>query len=239
MVGGIIVNRYIIVLLGITSIGLIIRLCLCIAFRRLIKASEDISKTNNSLMKMICMRFETCYKLKLGVNNVGNFVDKYIYRHKVYGLYLYTWENISMQILFICMIATVSFGTYLLVNQIGQAVIIPVASTGLACFVFLFFLDNILNFNIKKEHIRVNTTDYLENNMKPRLEAQYIHPDERREYQREYFDVKTKDESVKMDSKQIEKKQPEKKNPSKIDIKMNFNSQEQKIVDEILSEYLL
>ena len=45
------------------------------------------------------MKYETCYKLNIPVNNVDTFVDKNLTKYRFCGLLLSTWENISGQVL--------------------------------------------------------------------------------------------------------------------------------------------
>ena len=39
------------------------------------RQAEDMANSSHPLMKMLKRKFDTCYELRLGVNNVDTFVD--------------------------------------------------------------------------------------------------------------------------------------------------------------------
>ena len=90
---------------GLCGLGLLVRLIVNLVYRHLVKASENPAETKNKLMKLMKMRFEACYKAKIGVNNVDTFVDKYVYKHRFCGVLLSPWENFSGLFLVLCLLA--------------------------------------------------------------------------------------------------------------------------------------
>ena len=93
-------NNILLILMSVLcSLGILVKILIYGIYKNLIKSSDNMANTNNKLMKLVKMKFEACYKLKIGVNNVDIFVDKYMYKYKFCGILLYTWENISGQLL--------------------------------------------------------------------------------------------------------------------------------------------
>ncbi len=180
-------NILIYAMIGMCGLGIFIKWIVSLAYKRLIKASDQMGSSKNKLMKLMRLKFETCYKLKIGVNNVDVFVDKYVYKHRFCGILLYTWENFSGQLLLICML-TGSLGAVLgLIYECGQTTVLSTFFTGIFTSALLITFENLLNLNMKKNVVRVNIKDYLENYLKVRLEKEYFNPELLAEYRNEYF----------------------------------------------------
>ena len=67
---------YIIAGLGILSV--LTKFIVSRVYKHLIRAAGHMGKSEQPLMKMLLHKFETCYQLKMGVENVEVFVDKYL-----------------------------------------------------------------------------------------------------------------------------------------------------------------
>jgi hypothetical protein len=80
-------NVFIYSFIGLCGIGLAIRLIIDLVYNKLVKESDNPGASNNKQLKHMKMKFETCYKLKIGVNNVDTFVDKNVLRHRFGGIY--------------------------------------------------------------------------------------------------------------------------------------------------------
>ena len=93
-------------------------------------------------------------------------------------------------------------------------------ATLLPCFV-LYMQDLVLDLTERRERGKVEIVDYLENVCQPRLENEFFHQEEMQEYRKEYFDK---------ERKQLDKLlQPE---------QIQFTKEEQKVIEEVLKEYM-
>lgn len=172
---------------GLCGLGIIIKVMVSTTYKRLIKASDNMGTTKNKLMKLMKMKFEACYKLKIGVNNVDSFVDKYVYKHKICGIHLYTWENISGQLLILCLL-TGTIGLVLgLAYDCGKNNILFTFFSGVFSSSLLIAVESFINISAKRNIIKVNITDYLDNFLKIRLEHESLTPQILKEYGKEYF----------------------------------------------------
>ena len=79
-------------IMGLGGTCVIIKLGVNGMYRKLVRAAGQMGKSEHPLMKMLLKKFETCYQLKMGVENVEVFVDKYLNSYKKAGIHLYTWE---------------------------------------------------------------------------------------------------------------------------------------------------
>ena len=61
---------------GVCGLGILGKLLAHLGYAHYARVTGKIPETRNKLMKKMKMKFESCYKLNLGVNNIGLFVDK-------------------------------------------------------------------------------------------------------------------------------------------------------------------
>lgn len=172
-------------MLGFCIFGVLVKIMLDIIFSRLIKASDNMGTTNNKFTQMMKKKFETCYKLKIGVNNVDIFVDKYVYRYKFGGILLSTWENIGVQILMLCLLTGSVSSLLGLIYGCGKNEILSTFSVGILTSALLILIEGFMNNSGKKDVIRLNMKDYLENFFKVRLEQEAFHPELIEQYKKE------------------------------------------------------
>lgn len=165
-------------------------------YSRLMKASDNMGTAKNKLTQTMKKKFETCYKLKIGVNNVDIFVDKYVYRHKFCGILLSTWENIGGQILMLCLLIGSISAVLGLIYECGKQEILSTFSVGILTSGLLIFLEGMMNLSGKKELIRLNMKDYLENFFKVRLEQELFHPELMEQYKKEFLMQEEKEQGM-------------------------------------------
>lgn len=163
------------IVLGI--IGILLKVIVSGVYNHLIHASDKMGNSDNKLMKLIKLKFETCYQLQIGVHNVETFVDKYVYRYRVMGILLTTWENLSVQILVLSML----YGTAIVVSSIvagvSQDVLFIHFFTAIAVCAVLVLMDSINNLSVKRRRLQINIIDYLDNYLKVRLENEMMQTD--------------------------------------------------------------
>lgn len=174
-------------LLAIAAYGILIKCIVALIYKGLLKASDTMGTSGNKLMKLLRMKFETCYKLKIGVKNVDSFVDKYIYKYRFMGILLYTWESIGGQVLIISMLAGTVAVVTAIAGQCGQVAMLSTLLASICACALLVTAESMLNLPMKRKVLRVNIIDYLDNFLKARLENEYLHPEELDAYCKAYF----------------------------------------------------
>lgn len=180
-------NIFIYIMLGLLGGGILLKILLDIIYSRLVKASDNMATSNNKLTKTMKKKFEACFKLKIGVNNVDIFVDKYVFRQRFCGILLSTWENICGQILVLCLLVG-SISTILgLIYECGKQQVLSTFSVGILSSGLLIFLEGLVNLSSKKELLRLNMKDYLENILKVRLEQENESPELIEQYKKDYL----------------------------------------------------
>lgn len=224
------------VMLSICIVGIVVRILIRGVYKNLIRASENMANSQNNLMKHVIMRFEACYKLKIGVHNVDIFVDKHIFKHKVGGILLYTWENISGQLLTVnFVVATVSVGLAVF-YECGQDVILYTFLVGLIACSLLIIVDSFLDLSGKRIILQVNMKDYLENMLQVKLEQMYFYPENLEKYQNEYFKEEDTVNDIAVTHECSNDTLDEKKNSNSV---YNNEIVEEEIIATILKEYMI
>lgn len=169
------------------GMGLLFRFIVNIVYKHLVKESDNPGETKNKMLKHIKMKFETCYKLKIGVNNVDTFVDKHLLKYRLCGFLLSTWDNICGQILFLNLLMVPVLSVFGVVYKCGQNKLLLSGAVGILSSAVLILVDKSMNVSGKKRILRLNLLDYLENFCKVRLEQEVAQPELIEQYRREYI----------------------------------------------------
>lgn len=170
---------------GLCLIGLITKLLINAVYLRLVHASGNMSTSKNKLVRHMKLKFETFYKLKIGVNNVDIFVDKYVYKERFCGLLLSTWENIGGLMLVMCLLLAPISAILGVILKCGQTTVLYTFFTGVCASAILILVDNLFSLSAKKKLIKLNMKDYLENFLKARLIQEDMYPELFEQYRME------------------------------------------------------
>lgn len=180
-------NIIIYIFAGLGALGFITRLILDVVYNRLVRESDSMGATKNKQLKHMKLKFETCYKLKIGVNNVDTFVDKNVYKHRFCGILLSTWENFGGQVLFLSLLLVPVSAVFGVAFDGKQDKILLTGAVGILTSAILILVDKSINLSNKKAMIKLNLEDYFDNFCKVRLEQEAFHPEELEQYRKEYF----------------------------------------------------
>jgi len=180
-------NIIIYIFAGLCGLGFVTRLIMSLVYSRLVKETDNMGSTKNKKLNRMKLKFETCYKLKIGVNNVDTFVDKNVYKHRFCGILLSTWENFSGQVLYLSLLLVPVSAVFGVVFESDQNQVLLTGAVGILGSAILIVVDKSINLSNKKIMIKVNLEDYFENFCKVRLEKEVFHPEELEQYRQEYF----------------------------------------------------
>ena len=181
-------NILIYTFLGLGVLGVLLRLMLNFYYRYMVRESDKVGKTRDKTIKRMKMKFESCYKLKIGVHNVDTFVDKNVLGQKFCGLFLSTWENISGQVLYLCLLIIPSAVILGVLYDCGQEEIMYTGSVGILVSSLLIFVDKVINLSTKKQMLSLNLIDYFDNYSKVRLEEEASNPELTPSYREDYLE---------------------------------------------------
>lgn len=147
----------------VLGVSLLAKLISAITVRRMVKEAAGIQKSNHKLMKLIKAKFEHASLISDRVQNVGAFVDKYLYEYKVFGFRLHTWQSLPKKALIIILI----LGVFSICESIRRDGFTE-ATVGYIQWTSIFVLLLLLVQFVTGEHARLQATrnymvEYLEN----------------------------------------------------------------------------
>lgn len=230
-------NIAIYIMAGLCALGVLFRFLTGIIYGVLIRASDNMGVSKNKLMKQLKLKFEANYELKLGVHNVDSFVDKYVYRYRFCGIHLYTWENLCGQALVLCMLVGSICTGLGIAYAYPKDIVFSTLFSGILFSALLITLEGLTNLNAKRQILKVNVIDYLENHLKIRLEQEYFNPDMLERYRKEYFEEEKKEKEITQKRKAGDlKRERAAKEVQKA--KAEPAVSDMSVIEDILTEYL-
>ena len=216
-------------IMGIGGACAAIKLAVNGIYRRLIREAGQMAQSGNVLMKMLLKKFETCYELKMGVENVDIFVKKYLNTYKKAGIHLYTWEIVGDVMFGMTLLVSLLANLYISFMEYDRRIIVSFLLTGVLVCGVIILEDIFLNIPFKRQRLMVEIRDYLENIYKPRLDNQTFRKEEMEEYHREYFD----EERAQLD--ELLAMKTEEESP----VRIQFTKEEEEVIEEVLKEYII
>ena len=157
-------KKLLFVLMGIfAGIGVADKCVVGMTMKRLVQAAGNMNKSTHPLMRLVRAKFEHACMISDTVENVGVFVDKYLYEYKICGLPLHTVRRLEKICAGLCALTGLAgaFFSYQLYGM-GDAVLRTGAcGVGLGILVWLFHLttDEEYCLQMAKNYM----VDYLEN----------------------------------------------------------------------------
>lgn len=197
---------------------------------RLTKAASNMGQSEHRLMKSLRVKFDTCYQLKIGVPNVEIFVEKYLRHYRVLGLYIQTWEAFCNLCMLLAMLVSLGGGIFTMFLGIEETVVFAGLGSGIAGNGIILLFDCLYGVSNKRELLRIDMMDFLENIYKPRLENETFHSQMLTEYQQEYFDEADRDGKVVSLNSRENTKTP--------DYQVEFTKEEEEVIREVIREYM-
>lgn len=99
---------------GLMLLGVLAKAVSHFTVRKMVKEAGEIHKSNHRLMRLLKAKFEHASMVSDKVQNVGAFVNKYIYEYKVMGMRLGVWRTFPKKILWLtCLLGVLaSFESY-------------------------------------------------------------------------------------------------------------------------------
>ena len=157
-------KKLLFVLMGmLTGLGVADKCIVSMTMKRMIEAAGSMSKSNHPLMRLVRAKFEHACMISDTVENVGVFVDKYLYEYKVCGLRLHTLRRLEKMFSGLLIVTGLAGAglTYQVYGMGDEALRMGAAGCGLGILVWLFHLTTDENYCM--EMAKNYMVDYLEN----------------------------------------------------------------------------
>ena len=159
-------DRHVIyVLMGMSAFaGVVSKVVVGRTLRKLVAAAESMGKSNHPLMRLVRAKFEHTCMISEKVENVGVFVDKYLYEYRIGGVRLHAWRRLQMA-------GAGAIISYRIKGATEQTAMI--GGTGVALALIVFLVHMLTDEEYRLEAVRNYMVDYLENIYQHRYEKTY------------------------------------------------------------------
>ena len=168
-------DRHVIyVLMGMSAFaGVVSKVVVGRTLRKLVAAAGSMGKSNHPLMRLVRAKFEHTCMISEKVENVGVFVDKYLYEYRVGGVRLHAWRRLQMAGAGLCLIlgGVGAIISYRIKGATEQTAMI--GGTGVALALIVFLVHMLTDEEYRLEAVRNYMVDYLENIYQHRYEKTY------------------------------------------------------------------
>ena len=168
-------DRHVIyVLMGMSAFaGVVSKVVVGRTLRKLVAAAESMGKSNHPLMRLVRAKFEHTCMISEKVENVGVFVDKYLYEYRVGGVRLHAWRRLQMAGAGLCLIlgGVGAIISYRIKGATEQTAMI--GGTGVTLALIVFLVHMLTDEEYRLEAVRNYMVDYLENIYQHRYEKTY------------------------------------------------------------------
>lgn len=157
----------------VAAIGVCSKLVSQFALKRLVRASGNMNKSTHKLMKLMRAKYEHACMVSDKVQNVGAFVDKYVFEYRILGLRLHTWQQMQKQTMWMsALLGALGAWMHYYVYGMGE-VIYRYAGSGAVLMMLLFLLHITTDEKYLLKSSKTYMIDYLENVCAHRYEKLY------------------------------------------------------------------
>ncbi len=158
-----------IIIISLLLLSIICQIMIGVIYQKLINETDNLSTTDNKQLKLCKLKFQNCYQLNGNVPNIAVFVDKFISRLKVAHVSLSGLKLISLQLVMLSVFMSGVGACIGIINGDILFRILPFYLMALAGLYFYFSIASVVDIQGRKENLKINLIDYLENHMLNRL----------------------------------------------------------------------
>lgn len=150
-------------------LSVVCQIIIGVLYQSMIHETENMSATENKLLKQCKTKFSNCYQLNAGVSNIPIFVDKFLNRIRLMGISITSFHHFSGQLMLLSVFAA-GLGICKGIIE-GQSLgeLLPYYIISLFGLYIYFSVSALVDAKGKKRVLKTNIVDYLENSMVNRL----------------------------------------------------------------------
>ena len=150
-------------MLGVGIVGILAKVMNYVTLRKLVNAAGSMSKSTHKLMKLVRAKYEHACMAHESVENVGVFVEKYIYEYRGFLFRIHTWRQIELlSVWFVGILAVIGAALSYMEGGLTETVYQYIAG-GAAEAVLLMVIIRMSDEPYKIKAIKMYMVDYLEN----------------------------------------------------------------------------
>ena len=194
-------------------LGMLSQCILYIFYGNLAQEAQNMYKTNHKLLKQIKLKYENYYSLGMKVANMEAFLGKMLCKYRIWGISIHGWRQCNKWCAFLSLAAGWACGH---------------ALEGLSLAALFILFEQIIGLDVKEKLLYWNMEDFLENLLQYRLASMEEAEDAPQAISRETSQETQQAIPEAMAAAANEKTQSQN----------TFSSADEKIINEILAEFL-
>lgn len=153
-------------------LSIICQIIVGVIYHGMILEAENMSTTENKLLKQCKLKYTNCYKLNGRLVNTSVFVDKFMQRIRYARFSLVRLTHVSGQLMMLSVVVTGVAVCFSLAAGDTLFQIIPYYLSSILGLYLYFSISGVVDIQGKKNMLKTNLVDYLENHLAPRLEVE-------------------------------------------------------------------
>lgn len=157
------------IFLALLSLSIICQIIIGVIYRKLIKETDNMSTAKNKFLKQCKLKFINCYQLSGEVANISVFVDKSMSKISFLGISMSVWHHLAGQFILLSVVAAGAGACYEITQGEKKKKILPYYVVSFLALYVYFSVSGLVDITGKKECLKINLVDYLENHMVNKL----------------------------------------------------------------------
>ncbi len=158
-----------IILFTLLLLSISMQIIIGVLFQNMINETDNMSATDNKILKQCKLKFVNCYQMNQGVPNIPVFVDKFINRIKLGWFTIPTLSHLSGQIMLLSVFTAGVGACRGIIKSSPITEILPFYIISFSGLYLYFSISTIVDIKGRTRILKVNIVDYLENHMVTRL----------------------------------------------------------------------
>lgn len=151
------------IMAAICVAGVIGKLIVNHIYKKLIKQSDNLTTAEDRQLRQLKTRYETTYRMNVGVHNVSAFVENNINRYKKGFFHIKKLENITLNCGLFTFVLGLCAALLSFVYEAETKAIVMNSSIGLILAISMVLVDNIIDTKSKRESLVTHLCNYLTN----------------------------------------------------------------------------
>lgn len=162
------------IFLMLLLLSIICQIMIGVIYRNMIKETDNMSATDNKFLKQCKLKFANCYQMSGGVANIPVFVDKFLSKVSFMGISLTGFQHLAGQLMLLSIVAAGAGACREIIQGETVGKVLPYYIVSFLALYAYFSISGMVDIQGKKERLKINLVDYLENHMANKLKQSAI-----------------------------------------------------------------
>ena len=151
-------------------LSIIFQIMIGVLYQNMINETDNMTATDNQLLKQCKKKFANSYRMNGGVTNIPVFVDKFINHLRIGNISLISLQHWSGQLVLFSVFVS-GMGIYTGITRGDRFIsLMPYYIISMIGLYVYFGVSSAIDITGKKQVLKTNLVDYMENHMVKRLE---------------------------------------------------------------------